>query len=102
MFFINTIKEGIGKAPAEQLKPYFKTLSALVGIKDSLQSWRIDSALVAHLKIIENNTHRKEACDKCVNYLVKLANKNEEAKVWLFKHKEALNDMLADIGYKII
>eukprot|EP01118_Nematostelium_gracile_P001858 TRINITY_DN11925_c0_g1_i1.p1 TRINITY_DN11925_c0_g1~~TRINITY_DN11925_c0_g1_i1.p1 ORF type:complete len:471 (+),score=137.56 TRINITY_DN11925_c0_g1_i1:68-1414(+) len=101
-FFINLVKEGISKGTADQFKPFFKILTALLSVKDSIQVWRIDTALYAHLKVIESNVFRKDTSDRHVKYLMKLANKNEEVKMWLFKHKEILNDVLEEAGYRVM
>ena len=101
-FFINLLKEGISKATPEQFAPYFELLTSLVHLKDSLHVWRVDTALCSHLQIIESNVAKKDATDKYVKYLVKLANENEEVKVWLFKHKEMLNKVLGEAGYKVL
>jgi hypothetical protein len=101
-FFISTIQEGISKSTAEQFKPYLKVLKKILAVKDSLQAWRVDAALAGHLSVFENNTFKKEATDQFVKYLVKLANKNEEVKLWLFKHKDLLNKVLGEAGYKIV
>jgi len=99
---MNIIKEGVGKNGSEQFKPYFKILTAMLSLKDSITIWRIDSALCSHLQIIENNTYRRDSTDKYVKFMVKLANKNEEVKVWLFKHRDTLNDVLGEIGYRLM
>jgi len=101
-FFLNIIKDGISKGSVDQLKPHFKLLTALLGLKDSIQPFRIEAALYSHLKVIESNVFRKETTDKYVKYLVKLANKNEDVKMWLFKHKDILNEVLGEAGYRII
>lgn len=101
-FFIAVIKEGLAKAQPDQFTPYFELMTALLAMKDSLQSWRIDAILYAHLQVIEDNTFRKESTDEYVKFVVDLAKKNENVKVWLFKHKDSLNEVLGDIGYKIL
>ena len=70
--------------------------------KDSLHLWRIDLALSTQLKFIETNMLKKEATDAYVKYLVSLANINEDVKIWLFKHKEILNKVLGEAGYKVL
>ena len=76
-------------------------MKSLLSIKDSLQSWRIDILLYLYLKIIEDNIHKKDSIDHYVTCLGKLAQKNEQIKLWLFKHKEALNQILMVAGYEI-
>jgi len=57
---------------------------------------------LSHIFKLLNQIHtKKESSDKFVKYLVKMASSNEEAKVWLFKHKVVLNEVLAKSGYKI-
>ena len=41
---------------------------------------------------------RRDTTDKYVKYLVKIANKNDEVKMWLFKHKDVLNEVLGETG----
>eukprot|EP01119_Soliformovum_irregulare_P021052 TRINITY_DN6926_c0_g2_i1.p1 TRINITY_DN6926_c0_g2~~TRINITY_DN6926_c0_g2_i1.p1 ORF type:complete len:2370 (+),score=711.86 TRINITY_DN6926_c0_g2_i1:42-7151(+) len=100
--FINLIKDGLSKGTDEHFKSFFAILGAILDIQDSIQVWRIDAALYLHLTVIQGNAFRKDAVDTFVKYIMELANRNEQAKIWLFKHKEKLNQVLGESGYRII
>eukprot|EP01117_Protostelium_nocturnum_P009607 TRINITY_DN3429_c0_g1_i1.p1 TRINITY_DN3429_c0_g1~~TRINITY_DN3429_c0_g1_i1.p1 ORF type:complete len:2268 (-),score=754.02 TRINITY_DN3429_c0_g1_i1:12-6815(-) len=100
--FVGLFKEtlAVGFTP-EMCKPWFSIMSALLEIKDSNQNWRLDLGLMNCLSVLETHVRKKELTDAFVKYLMKLAKKNDVAKVWLFKHKDSLNSILASAGYKL-
>jgi len=99
---VDMVREAVVRAPVDSIKPYLRVLTALISLKDTVQSWRIDYALKSHLKGIETMVYSRDACDVCVKYMVKLASRDEGVKVWLYKHKSKLNEVLGEIGYRIV
>ncbi|PRP87509.1 ubiquitin domain-containing protein [Planoprotostelium fungivorum] len=75
-------------------KTWFKLLNNLLEIKDTLVNWRLDLILVSCLQLVETNQRKKELTEAFTGYLVRLAERNDMAKVWLFKHKEPLNKLV--------
>eukprot|EP01116_Phalansterium_solitarium_P008217 TRINITY_DN2173_c0_g1_i3.p1 TRINITY_DN2173_c0_g1~~TRINITY_DN2173_c0_g1_i3.p1 ORF type:complete len:1275 (-),score=-28.51 TRINITY_DN2173_c0_g1_i3:4-3828(-) len=96
---VQMLTDSIRASNPDQVKPFLKTMTAVVSLQDSIRLWRIDTAM---LRVIDEGLYRKDTLDKYVAYLVKLAKKNEEAKLWLFKHKDSLNEVLGEAGYRIL
>jgi len=99
--WIALFKDSFTNNVLEGYKPWFKLMNHLLEVQDTLANWRLDLALMTCLQLIESNVRRKDFTEAFVQYLVRLAGKNDTAKVWLFKHKEPLNKVLFSAGYKV-
>jgi hypothetical protein len=99
--FLSILREGFTKLPTDQLGPYFKVLTSVLNLKDSLQVWRVDTAMCFHLKNMEVHIGKKENVDIHVIYLSKLSKKNELVKLWMLKHKDALNEVITGAGFEL-
>lgn len=70
-------------------------------MKDSLINWRLDFGLMTCLHLVETNPRKKELTEAFVGYLMRMAETNDMAKLWLLKHKEPLNKVLSSAGYRV-
>jgi len=100
--FLDIFVAGLNKVRSERFPPYLRFFDRLININDSLLSWRIDQGLISYLKAIQKNIYSKESVERCVNFLVKMAETNSKFRKKLFKQRTKINEILQPVGYRVV
>lgn len=97
--FIQIISEGIERGSTDQYGFYFRLITALLKLEDSLHDWRVDAILCAQIPIIDDPSFKKEFADAYVSHFEKLMNDEPHVKVWVQTHHQFLKEPLEKAGW---
>ena len=78
---VSTLREGFASQPYQRTRPYFRVITALVGIKDVLQPMRVDGCMSAVMDSFAAASFKKK--DFLVDMLLRIARANAACAKWL-------------------
>eukprot|EP01083_Nonionella_stella_P103309 294895_1 len=83
---IGLIMEGIDTHDFEEIRYYFRPLSLLLAMEDSLQKRRVETAMDSLVGVMEVQKQFFYATYMCLDHLVRLAKTNPLCRQWLNEH----------------
>jgi len=88
MGVLELLKVGFKHHNHEQVRPYFRTLSAFLELEDSLQEWRVQNTLSALFFILKEHEFYWKMFDMIVDHLIRFAKRSQLVFKWLNTHPE--------------
>jgi hypothetical protein len=91
---IGLICAGLEEYEYDKIRPYYRVISALIGMKDSLASKRLEWLLSSLLAVMAQQQRYWKITDYCIEHLIRLARRHAPVYRWLFQHGSKLDFIL--------